>query len=282
MAGTRMPDRYLKVIEEMLECALTDEAIPKILRESMAYSLLSGGKRLRPFICLACCEMLGGTVADALPIACGIEMIHTYSLVHDDLPCMDDDDYRRGKPASHKVYGEAGAVLAGDALLTHAFEWMLTRAPKNGDRLHHYVNAMRAVAAGAGASGMVAGQSLELSGDLEGGSVSLDVVHRLKTGALIKAAALSGGYAAGADDAALYAIEAFAEHYGALFQITDDILDAEKEKENKKNYVSLFGIGKAREAAQSHAAAARDSILSFGEKAAYLLTLIENTLNRAD
>jgi geranylgeranyl diphosphate synthase type II len=277
-----MPDRYLNLIEEMLESAVSQETIPEGLRASMRYSLLSGGKRLRPCFCLACCEMLGGDIGRALPLACGIEMIHTYSLVHDDLPCMDNDDVRRGKPSNHKVFGEAGAMLAGDALLTHAFEWMLARAPKNDADLRGYMRAVLTIARGAGASGMVAGQSLELSGALERGSVALDEVHRLKTGALIRAAALSGGLAAGADDAALRALEAFAEHFGALFQITDDILDAEKEMDDGKNYVTLFGMEQACTVAYFHARKARDAILPYGENAAYLLMMVENTLSRAD
>jgi geranylgeranyl diphosphate synthase type II len=277
-----MPDRYLNVIEEMLESAVLEETIPEGLRASMRYSLLSGGKRLRPCLCLACCEMLGGDIGRALPLACGIEMIHTYSLVHDDLPCMDNDDVRRGKPSNHKVFGEAGAMLAGDALLTHAFEWMLAHAPQNDADLRGYMRAVLAIARGAGASGMVAGQRLELSGALENASVTLDEVHRLKTGALIRAAALSGGFAASADDAALRALEAFAEHFGALFQITDDILDAEKEKDDGKNYVTLFGMEQAHTVAHFHARKACDAILSYGENAAYLLAMVENTLSRAD
>ena len=277
-----MPDRYPNMIENMLETAVSNETIPDGLRASMRYSLLSGGKRLRPRLCLACCEMLGGDIGQALPLACGLEMIHAYSLVHDDLPCMDNDDVRRGKPSNHKVFGEAGAVLAGDALLTHAFEWMLAHAPQDGAGLRGYVRAVLAIAKGAGASGMVAGQSLELTGALENASARLEEVHKRKTGALIRAAALSGGLAAEADEAALRALEAFSAHFGALFQITDDILDAEKEKEDDKNYVTLLGAEQAHKVARLHAQEACDAILPYGEHAAYLLVLIEQTFNRAE
>ncbi len=277
-----MSDGYLPLIERMLETSVADESIPQALRASMAYSLLSGGKRLRPRICLACCELLGGRAKDALPLACGIEMIHAYSLVHDDLPCMDDDDFRRGKPASHKVYGEAGAVLAGDALLTHAFEWMLSHAPEDAAGARTYLSAVLAVARGAGAAGMVAGQSLELSGALNEARVSLEEVQRLKTGALIKAAALSGGIAAGGGGNQLRLIEAFAEQYGALFQLTDDLIDAEQESGDVKNAASAYGLAEARRLAAYHAREAHGALTPFGERAAYLIALVEGTLGRAD
>ena len=276
-----MDERYLPLIEAMLARAVAEEGISAALRSSMEYSLLGGGKRLRPCICLACCEMLGGSVDAALPLACGVEMIHAYSLVHDDLPCMDDDDFRRGKPASHKVYGEAGAVLAGDALLTHAFTWMLAHAPEDVLKLSGYVEAVRTIADGAGARGMVGGQSLELSGALENGSARLEEVHRFKTGALIRAAACAGALAAGAADEAFRAVEAFSSHYGALFQLADDILDADEEKGSPKNYAAVYGIGKAHEAAKAHADAAREALRPFGEKAAYLLRLTDEALMRA-
>ncbi len=276
-----MLDAYRPIIEEALACAVSDAHIPDVLRESMAYSLLSGGKRLRAALCIACSTLTGGTIDAALPIACGVEMIHAYSLVHDDLPCMDDDDMRRGKPASHKVYGEAGAVLAGDALLSHAFEWMLANAPGEPQALLHYVHAMHAVAQGAGASGMVAGQSLELSGALAQGKASLEEVHSRKTGALIRAAALAGACVAGAPESALNAIEAFAAHYGVLFQITDDMLDAADEQGDARNYVSVYGMGGAQAAAAAHAHEASAALAPFGECAGDLLTLVSETLNRA-
>ncbi len=273
---------YLPLIEAMLKEAVADTRIPKTLRESMAYSLLSGGKRLRPSICLTCCALVGGAVEQALPLACGVEMIHAYSLVHDDLPCMDNDDLRRGKPTNHKIFGEAGAVLAGDALLSHAFEWMLSHAPEEPRALNCYVRAMRAVAAGAGAMGMVAGQSLELSGALDAGEVSLVEVHRLKTGALMRAAALAGGLAAGANDKELQALEAFAVHYGALFQITDDMLDASSEAQEGRNYVWAYGQAKAREMADAHAHRAAEALSTFGRHADVLKTLIARTRERAN
>lgn len=276
-----MSDAYLPLIEEMLARSVSDEAIPKPLRESMAYSLVSGGKRLRPRICLACCALADGSIESALPLACGVEMIHAYSLIHDDLPCMDDDDFRRGKPANHIVYGEAGAVLAGDALLTHAFEWMLAHAPDKPEELGNYVRAVRVIAEGAGARGMVAGQSLELSGALEAGKILLEEVHSKKTGALLRAAALAGGYAAGADDRTLRALDAFAAQYGALFQIADDIADAAAEKGSDKNCVSVYGLERARSLAQQAAYEAREALRPCAQHAQYLMDLIEGTLRAA-
>lgn len=276
-----MPDRYLPLIEEMLEHAITDEKIPRTLRESMAYSLLSGGKRLRPRICMACCDMLGGDITQALPVACGLEMIHAYSLIHDDLPCMDNDDYRRGKPSNHKIYGEAGATLAGDALLSFAFEWMLSHTPDETGRLKNYISAVQAVAAGAGAAGMVAGQSLELSGALENGSANIEKIQMLKTGALIRAAALAGGQVARADKKKMHVLEEFAVHYGALFQITDDLIDFDHERDDEKNYAAVYGLTKAHEAAYVHADESRKALLHFGENAAYLTDLVGKTLSRA-
>ncbi len=277
-----MAEVYIALIEEALAKAIAGEDIPEGLRESMAYSLLAGGKRLRPRMCLACCAMLKGSVEDALPLACGIEMIHAYSLIHDDLPCMDDDDFRRGKPSSHKVFGEAGAVLAGDALMSHAFEWMLTHAPDEPDKLYNYVLAMRAIVEGAGARGMVAGQSLELSGALERGEVSIEEVHRRKTGALICAAALAGGHAAGGSGNELRALAAFAQAYGALFQIADDISDSRAETGDGKNYVCVHGIDAARALAHEMAEEASEALAPFGMRAQYLLDMVGATLRGAD
>lgn len=192
------------------------------LYDAMNYSLLSGGKRLRPVLTLAVCRLCGGTEEQALPFACACEMVHTYSLIHDDLPCMDDDDLRRGKPTNHKVYGEATAVLAGDGLLTAAFE-TIAEAPLPPQRV---VAAVSCLGRAAGARGMVGGQVLDMAG--EGHALTLDQVEelqRLKTGALISAAAELGCIAAGGSEAQRAAVSRYAQSLGLAFQIQDDMLD---------------------------------------------------------
>jgi geranylgeranyl diphosphate synthase, type II len=209
------------------KAAITNEAlrayvqtwqdVPQTLYDAIVYSLMAGGKQLRPALCLGAAELVGGDDAVALPTACALEMIHTYSLIHDDLPCMDNDDLRRGKPTSHRVYGEAMAVLAGDGLLTMAFDLLAsTENPR----------VIREVAQAAGVAGMVGGQAMDLLA--ENTPLSLDDLQRLhaaKTGALIRASVRSGAILAGACDADLAAFTAFGENLGLAFQIADDVLD---------------------------------------------------------
>ena len=188
----------------------------------MEYSLLAGGKRVRPVLTLEACRMCGGRVEDALPFACGVEMIHTYSLIHDDLPAMDDDELRRGRPTNHVVYGEATAILAGDGLLTAAFG-QLTKAELPPERI---VSAVAALSAAAGPSGMVGGQALDMAG--EGHALSrgeLELLQSLKTGALISAATQLGGIAAGATREQLKQLDRYAQALGLAFQVRDDMLD---------------------------------------------------------
>ena len=188
----------------------------------MTYSLMAGGKRIRPVLTLAFCRLFGGTEEAALPLACGLEMVHTYSLIHDDLPCMDDDDFRRGKPTNHKVYGQANAVLAGDALLTAAFS-TLAEAPLPPDQI---CRAVRILAYAAGPDGMVGGQVLDLLG--EGSSLSEEeilTIEALKTGCMIEAAARLGAVAAGGTPEQEEAAAAYARPIGLAFQIRDDVLD---------------------------------------------------------
>lgn len=192
------------------------------LREAMTYSLMAGGKRIRPVLTLAVCRLFGGRAEDALPFACGLEMVHTYSLIHDDLPCMDDDDFRRGKPTNHKVYGQANAVLAGDALLTDAFS-VLASAPLPPERV---CRAVAVLAQAAGPAGMVGGQVLDLLG--EGKALREEEViqiEALKTGCMIEAAARLGAIAAGSTPEQEEAAAAYARSIGLAFQIRDDVLD---------------------------------------------------------
>ena len=228
--------------------------------DAMQYSVEIGGKRLRPILVLEFCKLCGGNIADALPFACALEMIHTYSLVHDDLPCMDDDDYRRGKESCHKKFGEAYAVLAGDALLTYAFQI----ASDAGVDDHTIVKCTRALANYAGIYGMVGGQTLDLANE-ESSDVTVERLaetDKLKTGALIRCACELGCNAAKANNAQYEAAKSYAENLGIAFQIVDDILDVtgdeatlgkavgSDETNGKATYVTLLGLDGAKAKAE--------------------------------
>lgn len=267
---------YLPLIESGLAESMDAPGIPEKLRRSMEYTLKAGGKRIRPSMCLAACELAGSEAAVALPLACGVELIHTYSLIHDDLPSMDNDPMRRGRPSNHIVFGEAEAVLAGDALLTHAFEWMLSRGDITSPG---YVRAALEIARGAGASGMVAGQSL----DIEDGARTADELRRidaLKTGALIRAAIRAGAVAGGADEATVDALSRYAESYGLLFQITDDLIDASEGETG--GYPSAIGTEETRALANQCASEALRALGGFGERAVFFRELTEKTLLRSE
>ncbi len=241
--------RYTLNTENYLQQCFT-ETVPQVrLYESMRYSLLAGGKRLRPALTQAFCELCGGQAEDALAFGAAVEMIHTYSLIHDDLPCMDNDDFRRGKPTNHKVYGEALAVLAGDGLLTHAFR-RLTMAELPADRI---LQAVRVLSDCAGEDGMVGGQVLDMAAEERECTVSeVHAIQSRKTGALISAACQLGVIAAGGSEEQLSAAKSYAESLGLAFQIQDDILDVvgDAEKlgkatgvdENKNTFVRIYGI----------------------------------------
>ncbi|HEY8341888.1 MAG TPA: farnesyl diphosphate synthase [Calditerricola sp.] len=200
--------------------------IPPRLREAMAYSLFAGGKRIRPVLLLAAMEALGAPSELGLPAACAVEMVHTYSLIHDDLPAMDDDDWRRGRPTNHRVYGEAMAILAGDALLTEAFGVLAAESATRGVPPATIVALVRELAEAAGAAGMVGGQALDLEAEGKDMSVAeLSAVHRRKTAALLVFCVRAGGLLAGANAQQLEALTRYAEHLGLAFQIQDDILD---------------------------------------------------------
>lgn len=245
--------RYTALIETYLAGCFCEEAPQKELFDAMRYSLLAGGKRLRPMLTLALCEICGGSAEEALPFAAAVEMVHTYSLIHDDMPCMDNDDYRRGKPTNHKVYGEAMAVLAGDALLTAAFS-QLAAAALPAERV---VRAVGALSRCAGELGMVGGQVLDINAEtrLCTEQEVYDIQSR-KTGALISAACQLGVIAAGGSDGQLRSAVRYAEAIGLAFQIEDDILDVigdEKKlgkatgvDETKNTFVRLYGIERCR------------------------------------
>lgn len=209
-------------VEAALHARFQDSARYADLTEAMEYSLLAGGKRIRPVLTLECCRLCGGDPEEALDFACGVEMVHTYSLIHDDLPAMDDDDLRRGRPTNHKVYGEATAILAGDGLLTAAFQ-ALAEAGLPAERV---VEAVACLAKEAGPEGMVGGQALDMAG--EGRALTrkeLERLQSLKTGALISAAAELGCIAAGGTAEQRAAVRTYAQCLGRAFQIQDDILD---------------------------------------------------------
>lgn len=275
-------------IEEMLRCnsqkvekALEDFLPMRSCRqadliEAMRYSLLGGGKRIRPALALEFCRVCGGREEDVMPFACAVEMVHSYSLIHDDLPCMDDDDMRRGKPSTHKKYGEALALLAGDALLSLAFETLL-KSPAQPQRV---LAAAKELADASGYLGMVGGQVIDL--DSEGKRIDYDTLKAMdeaKTGAMILAAARMGCYAAGADEKAVQAAAAYAVNVGMAFQVTDDILDVTSDeatlgkstgkdsRDNKSTYVTLYGLEKAKEMADAFTRQAVDALGCFGEKA---------------
>lgn len=273
---------YTAMTESMLDVLLSQADTPPVLYDSMAYSLMGGGKRLRPVLCLAACELLGGAAADAIKAACAMEMIHSYSLIHDDLPAMDDDDMRRGKPSSHKAFGEGNAILAGDGLLSLAF-CVLSQTGN--------LKVMQAVSRGA--FDMVAGQSMDLNGTRD--AESLFDMHAKKTGALIRAAILAGAYSAGNPDVGrhLATLTSFAEHYGLLFQITDDILDVvgdpaqlgksigKDERERKTTFVTLYGLEPAREEAAIAAKAAVTALGQIDGDREFLTELVQRTLTRS-
>ena len=246
------------LVEHGLQDCFANREPMSNLYDSMLYSLLAGGKRVRPVLTLEVCRMCGGDPALALPFACAVEMIHTYSLIHDDLPCMDDDDLRRGKPTNHKIYGEATAVLAGDGLLTAAFETALGA----GDRLppDRVVAAAACLANAAGARGMVGGQALDMAA--EGRAVTrwdVEQLQKLKTGALLSAAAEMGCIVAGGGEKERKAVARYARKLGLAFQVRDDMLDVEGDQDTlgkpigsdqaneKTTFVSLLGIDACRD-----------------------------------
>jgi geranylgeranyl diphosphate synthase type II len=269
------------VINRALEGYLPQSRGPAFrVVEAMRYSLFAGGKRLRPILCLAGAEAVGSDPSEALPVACALEMIHTYSLIHDDLPAMDDDDLRRGHPTCHKQFDEATAILAGDGLLTEAFRIMAEAAPKFAGREAMLLEVIQLVGQAAGYPGMVGGQMLDL--EAEGKQVTLkelETIHRLKTGALLTASVRAGALIGGGSRAEVTALTAFGEKFGLVFQITDDLLDVEGEaaemgkspgmdaKKGKATYPALLGVAKARDWAKALMEEAINGLAPLGERA---------------
>ena len=255
----RYPE-YCSMIEAALPQYLPPVTLPQgKVCEAMAYSLLDGGKRIRGCLTLAMCELCGGEVQSALPLACAVEMVHAYSLIHDDLPCMDNDDLRRGKPSCHIKFGEGTALLAGDALLTHAFS-AASDAYFNGTLPAETVlRCVNQLSRAAGVEGMIGGQVIDTAPEeVPMTPEQLEAMHSMKTGALIRSAAVLGCLAAGAPRDVVMQADLYAAKIGLAFQIVDDILDATEESEklgkstsdadnNKTTYITLYGVEKARE-----------------------------------
>ena len=296
MSGLDLP-AYLTERRALVDAAIErvlppEDAPPPTVHRAMRYSVMAGGKRLRPILVIAGAEAVGGAAAEVMPTACALELIHTYSLIHDDLPAMDDDDYRRGRLTSHKVFGEAIAILAGDALLTLAFKLIagnaaLVRDPRVvGDTVAEIADA-------AGTAGMVGGQVVDI--ESEGKAVSaetLEYIHLHKTAALIRASLRVGARLAGGDAAAVAAISEAGRDLGLAFQIVDDILDVEgsleqlgktagsDERKQKATYPALHGLEASRREARRLVERVKTRLAGFGERAAPLGALADYVFER--
>lgn len=278
---------YVQAIETYLQNTFLQDVPQAVLYESMRYSLLAGGKRIRPVLTQAFCELCGGRGEDALPFGAAVEMVHTYSLIHDDLPCMDNDDFRRGKPTNHRAYGEATAVLAGDALLTHAFA-QLASAMLPAERV---VEAVRVLASCAGEDGMVGGQVLDMSAESRVCTEEeVYAIQSRKTGALICAACQLGVIAAGGSAEQQKAAAEYADAIGLAFQIQDDILDVIGDAEklgkatgmdaNKNTFVRLYGVERCKELVKEHTERALTALKKF-ENADFCAMLAEKLADRS-
>ena len=285
-----LTDRQPKV-EAALDAAIRP-AYPDTIYAAMRYSLLAGGKRLRPILCLASCEAIGGNPDVAIPMACALEMIHTMSLIHDDLPAMDNDDYRRGKLTNHKVYGEDIAILAGDGLLAYAFEYIATHT--QGVSADRVLKAIANLARAVGADGLVGGQvvDLESEGKSDISIETLIYIHNHKTGALFQSSVVCGAILAGATEAEIDKLSKFAQNIGLAFQIIDDILDitatgaelgktAGKDVEAQKaTYPKLWGLDESRRQADKLVAEAKTILAEFGDRARPLQALADYITDR--
>jgi geranylgeranyl diphosphate synthase type II len=290
-------DAYLKDYKALVERALAEhlahcEAAPATLREAMAYSLLAGGKRLRPILALAACEAVGGRREEALDAACAVEFIHTYSLIHDDLPAMDDDDFRRGRPTNHKKFGEAVAILAGDALCAEAFR-VAAHDRRGPGREARIADVVFELARAAGAVGMVGGQVIDIEATGKRLAVSdLEVLHRAKTGELLLVAVRSGARMGGATLEQLDRLTVYGRALGLAFQIIDDVLDATADlatlgkdpgsdrEAGKTTFIDLLGADGARARAAEVMGEGLAALSPFGERARALRALGEYTLLR--
>ncbi len=304
MNDNRFKD-YLHIVEENLTKFLpTAEEKSATVVKAMEYSLTAGGKRIRPVMLLAACEMAGGSVDRAVPFACAIEYIHTYSLIHDDLPAMDDDELRRGKPTSHVVFGEAEAILAGDALLNRAFEIMIDAVIKADETDRNgMLKAAGCIAGGAGYYGMIGGQIADIESERRAAAskkeadcsedrIMLEFVHRRKTGALIKASVMAGAYIAGAGEEVSEDLSEFADCFGLEFQIADDILDVKgstaelgkpvgsDEKNGKLTYPSCIGMEETEKYYEQIHKKTKGTLEKYGNDASFFTDLCDELYHR--
>jgi geranylgeranyl diphosphate synthase type II len=281
-AATFNLSAYLRDRQIQVEAALEDSiqvTYPEKIYEAMRYSLMAGGKRLRPILCLATCELMGGAIEQALPTACALEMIHTMSLIHDDLPAMDNDDYRRGKLTNHKVYGEDVAILAGDGLLAYAFEYIAAQTRNVAP--HRVLQVIARVGRAVGAAGLVGGQvvDLEVEGKPDVAIETLTFIHRHKTAALLDASVVSGAMLAGAEAEDIDRLSKYAQDIGLAFQIVDDVLDITATQEElgktagkdlqaqKATYPSFWGIEESKRQAQQLVDSAKAELNIYGAAA---------------
>lgn len=289
---------YLAERKQWVDTALGEyfpvpTGLEKKVLEAARYSLFVGGKRLRPILCMAAAEIISGDPKSVMPAACALECIHTYSLIHDDLPAMDNDDFRRGQPTNHKVFGEAIAVLAGDALLTEAFGLMASLEDKGKFAAERILKAIAILVKASGYRGMIGGQAIDL--ECEGREVDIATVeymHIHKTGALISASLEIGAVLEGASDEQIATLRRYGHHLGLAFQITDDLLDVEGDAEtmgkqpgsdaakNKKTYPALLGLARSRESAQEHVNETIRILSTFGESAEPLRAIARYLLVR--
>jgi len=277
---------YLKERCQLVDSALDkylpkENELPSVLHKAMRYSVFAGGKRVRPILLLAACEAVGGDINNALPAACAMEMIHTYSLVHDDLPAMDNDDFRRGRPTSHKVFGEATAILAGDALLTEAFILLSNQEAADSVEPGKMLQVIGEIGRCAGSRGMIGGQvvDMESEGKPEIDFATVQYIHTRKTGALIKASILAGALLGGADQASEKALVKYGEAVGLAFQIADDILDIEgtteeigkdagsDQERGKATYPAIIGLTESKRRAAELVDVALKALAGFDDKA---------------
>lgn len=288
-------DHRVSLVDQALEAVLPAEnTLPASLHKAMRYSVFAGGKRIRPVLMIAACEAVGGDAGQVIPAACAMEMIHTYSLIHDDLPAMDDDDFRRGRPTNHKVFGEATAILAGDALLTEAFILLSNPEANQGIAPEVSRRIIHTMARCAGSLGMVGGQVVDM--ESEGKKIdfpTMEYIHTHKTGALILASIQTGALIGGADDAAFAALTRYGEAAGLAFQIADDILDVvgdqaqlgkdvgSDQARGKATYVALLGLEESRRRARELRDLALTALEPLGERAEPLRRIAGYIIDRS-
>jgi geranylgeranyl diphosphate synthase, type II len=299
----RFFDRHSRLVNRSLRRSLPPAALqPKIIHRAMRYSIDAGGKRLRPILVIAGAEACGSRAAKVLPTACALEMVHTYSLIHDDLPAMDDDDLRRGRPTNHKVFGDAVAILAGDALLTQAFRLIADNARVSGVSPRAVVDVVRIVSDGAGTRGMVGGQVADVESEdgrwkdsrkriLRSPRKLLEFIHLNKTAALIRASLVSGAVLGGGTRRQVAALDDYGRWIGLAFQVADDVLDRTGDKKKlgkrgsdraneKLTYPALYGLDRSIQIGRDMVRRAHAALAPFGRRAAVLHDLADYIISR--